>query len=761
MVSHAQLNSSQKETLAKLITEKVNKLRKSKGKQPIERTIELKKAAQLHSDYMVKTQRLSHKEYGKDTHATPSDRVAQYSDIYITVGENILYTKPIRTAINTLTLKKIALDIFRAWKNSPGHYKNMISSEYDYGDLAFTYDPKSKRVYATHVFGRKGYKIPGQLSENAFEIQTFDGDCSSLFNSFQNIVTNMGNAVQIEDNKVILSYHSAFRVKQVITEAKDGIAVDLINKNQFSCDRPTQLDASPIYDGVLLKPMYRDALFANNIAESEYRFVVVLGTIPEHLQGENIRPSLVFIKNGYKCRYVSPRTIPSGRYPLAKIPPLLYEPDISLKIQGVKEVEELIYPFYTDETVPKKVPELKIISDQLYAAEIQSYSSIEGTKKRNIGLHNARATFMKSHVHEQLKDIAIDWDIKAEENWELCEYQMELLGKESIWSKGKSATRAYVNSKSNDPVWERFLSQQRISKTVLYWKGTWNATDSLHARYNLIDALLKDDMPRTNKALATIYKSKTANPLPLSFLKKRLFSKQELVQNVSALLLKDIDDYQLGDIVFYVRTWLQKAENLSEGAQKNLLNLYAITSREMLSTWDLSAEQLSRVMHPSKLENLIENYKPEDVVNPLFLNFHMTIIRYYGQVNDGSKISISFDFITNYFREKSLSIEDDWKLALFFNSWSRYDLSLELLLKAYKEDTLDENTLFLMLQTKIGYPYGEELPLLELHQKALQKNKNRWCGWIFSDFENLRDNALKELYCKECKEIENSFLNFN
>ncbi|WP_179218099.1 CAP domain-containing protein [Dokdonia pacifica] len=761
LVAKAQLNPSQKEELAKLITEKVNKLRKSKGKQPIGRNIDLKKAAQLHSDYMVRTQRLSHNEYGKDTYATPRDRVTQYSDIYIAVGENILYTKPIRTAINTLTLKKIAVDIFRAWKNSPGHYKNMISSEYDYGDLAFTYDPKSKRVYATHVFGRKGYKIPGQLSENAFGIQTFDGDCSSLFNGFQNIVTNMGNAVQIEGNKVILSYHSVSKVKQILTDAKDGIAVDLINKEQFACDDPTQLDASPIYDGVLLKPMYRDALFANNIAKSEYRFVVVLGIIPEHLQGKTIRPSLVFIKNGYKCRYVSPRTIPSGRYPLAKIPPVLYEPEISLKTQGVKEVEELIYPFYTDETVPEKVPELKIVSDQLYAAEIQSYSSVEGTEKRNIGLHNARAAFMKSHVYEQLKDIAIEWDIKAEENWELCEYQMELLGKESIWSKGKSATRAYVNSKSNDPVWERFLSQQRISKTVLYWKGAWSSTDSLHATYNLIDALLKDDKPRTNKALALIYKSKTANPLPLSFLKKRLFSKQELVQNVSALLLKDIDEYQLEDLVFYVRTWLQKAENLSEGAQKNLLNLYAITSRRMLSSWDLSSEQLSRVMHPGKLENLIENYKSEDVVNPLFLNFHMAIIRYYGQINDRSKIDISFDFITNYFREKSLSIEDDWRLALFFNSWSRYDLSLELLSKPYKEGTLDENTLFLLLQTKIGYPYGGELPLQELHQEASQKNERRWCSWIYYDFENLRDNAIKELYCKKCKEFEANFLNFN
>jgi len=66
-----------------------------------------------------------------------------------------------------------------------------------------------------------------------------------------------------------------------------------------------------------------------------------------------------------------------------------------------------------------------------------------------------------------------------------------------------------------------------------------------------------------------------------------------------------------------------------------------------------------------------------------------------------------------------------------------------------------------MIQTKLGYPHGEELPLQELHQKAVKKNKRRWCRWIFSDFENLRDNATKELYCKECKDFEDNFLNLN
>lgn len=753
-IANAQLSPSHKEKLALLITEKVNVLRISKGQSPLRRDINLMKAAQLHSDYMVKTQRLSHKEYGEGTYESPRDRVEVYSVLYVAVGENILYTKPIRNSPDEQFLKKIATDMFRSWKNSPGHYSNMISPEYDHGDFAFKYDPTSKRIYATHVLGRKGYAIAGQASKNAFGIQFFEGGCTSLFDGLENIVTNMGNAVEIEGNKIVLRYHDIQRVRDIITDAKDGIAVDLIDRTQFTCGSPSQLDASSIYDGVLLKPIYRDALFANNKAKSDFRFVVTLANIPEHLQGKDIKPSLIFIKNGRKCAYVSSRILPSGRYPLERIEPLIFEPKIPLVTKGIKEVQELIYTFDTDEIVPEELPRIRIYSDQLHTAEVQSYSSVNGSSKGNATLHRERASFMQSHIKAQLKSINIPWKIKAEENWSLCEYQMELNGQDDIWLKGKGEVRNYINTQvGNDDIWDMFLSQQRVSKAVLYWSGNWNSNDTLHAQYNLVDALIREDMPRANKALALMYKSKNIKPLPLSFLKKRLFAEEALVQNVSALILKNIDIYNLNDIVYYVRTWLLKAEELSEEAQQNLLNLYAITSGEMLDEWDLSSERLSRVMHPIKLEKLFENYKSDDIVNPLFLNFHMAIIRYYGQINDSSKIGISFDFITNYFREKSLTIMDDRNLALFFNSWSRYDLTIELLVEDYKEGILDENTLFLLLQTRLAYSYGEEIPLEELNKIALQKNKRRWCSWINLDFENLRDNRIKGLFCNECPEL--------
>lgn len=754
-VANAQLSPSHKEELAVLITERVNQHRKIKKKQPLKRQTDLVKAAQWHSDYMVKKQRLSHEERGSGVLKTPRDRVEKYSNIYEAIGENILYSKPIRTAINKESLKKIAADMYRSWKNSPGHYANMISDVFDHGDLAFAYDPKSKRIYATHVFAKKGAIIPGQLSENAFGITSMDSECVGLIGNKSNLITNLGNSVRVEGDEVILRYYDIQTVREILPNIRDGIAIDLITEEQLRCGNPNQLDASSIYDGVLLKPVYRDALFANNIAKSDFRLIVSLGKVPEHLRDKSLSASIVIIKSDKKCSYTIPTRIPSKDYPLRKIPPIIYIPKIALKTTGIKEVQEVYYKFETDATTAYRLPNIDKNTNELHKVDIRSYASVDGNGSHNKNLHKQRAQYIKRHLTGELTIPIKKWDIQTSENWELHDFQMEIMGLDDLIEQDQATKRAYINKHRNEEIWNTFLSEQRSSKAVLYWKGSWSKEDTLHPYYNLINALLENDTERANKALALLYTLKEGSSLlTKDFILDRLFYEQELVQNTAALLLRDIHQYKVDDIIRFVRKWLKESELLSEDAQKNLLNLYTITARELLDDWDTSSKRLAKVMHPRKLESFFESYTADKEVAPLFLNFHMAIIDYYGQVNEGEKILISFDFITNYFENKSLSIKDDTDLALFFNNWSRYDLTLEILEKAYKEGNLDEESLFVYIKTAAGFNEGvPSKRLVELHKRAIKQNKERWCYWMRDYFQNLRFSYTKSLFCKECSEV--------
>lgn len=139
----AQLTNSDKIILGKLLTEKINKLRIEKNVAPLLRNVDLAKAAILHADYMSKNKKLTHVEYDKKFR-NPSDRILYFNKLFVAFGENVLYTKPIKYRINKTMLKMLAKEMFLSWKNSKGHYENMISPLFTEGDFGFTYNKQNK-----------------------------------------------------------------------------------------------------------------------------------------------------------------------------------------------------------------------------------------------------------------------------------------------------------------------------------------------------------------------------------------------------------------------------------------------------------------------------------------------------------------------------------------------------------------------------------------------------------------------------------------
>ena len=748
---NAQLNTSEKQQLGSLLEKRINTLRTNLGKGVLQRNSDLAKAAQLQSDYMASRGKLSHAQFNLDFE-TPKKRVSHFTKEFGAVGENVLYTKPVRNSITLKTLEKLAFDMFRSWKNSPGHYANMISSTYTHGDFGFTYDPKTKRVYAAQVFGKKGHMVPGQLSKNAFNIEEAEDNCRGFLNDKLNIVTRLGNSLYRKNDQIYFRYHNIDYIHELIEGPKDGFAIDLVFRDQMLCGQSNELDMSPIYDGILLPPVYKDELFSKNEAQGDYRFVASLGNIPKAFLQKEFSANIVLIKNGKKCSYSVPAKISHKQYELRPVEPTLYDPKIKLITTGVNTVQEISFEFNSGKIVPVKDPTINFELGKLFEVEINSFTSVDGPTQNNKRLHENRANYIEGFVRNLISEENITIRKKAKENWELCDYHLEVLGLEDLRTASQPVIKSYL-SKNKNLFWEIALQEQRRSNALLYQYGTWSQDNERHSYYNFIDGLLTQKSDQVNKALVAMYHEGIFyNFLSDDYLMDRLIEDEQLVQNISALLLKDLPLHSLDKVVFYIRNWLSKPELLSEGAQKNLLNLYTITAKSMLRYWDTSTNNLSRVMHPEKLEPLFESYKSEDVVNPLFLNFHMASIDFYGQINYSPKINESFYFITEYFKSESLTMEDDIALSLFFNHWSTYSYTIELLLKSFEADKINEQGLFILAETITAYPYlTNTSQRAKIHSKAIALNSEKWCLWMNTNFQNFRDDELKDLYCSSCK----------
>lgn len=751
----AQLRESERSELNDLLTQKINALRIAQQLAPLVTDSSLMQAAVFHSTYMTRYGKLSHNQSSRKT-KTPKNRVDRFSDEFEMVGENILLVQEKKKRLKPELIEQLAEEMFQMWKSSPGHYANMIHPDFEYGGLGFSRH-KNGTLYVTQVFGKKGIKIPGQLSRHAFGVKASREQCREILSRYDNLVVNMGNAVEVLGDEVALYHHNLQTVKEIITGDRDGVAIDLVTSDQFCCGQENQVDMSEIYDGIMLKPVYKAQLLAANKAESDYRLVVGLGQVPEALQGKKINANLILIKDGKRCAYTVPQYIPSADYRLLPMESRLHYPGhVRLKTKGIISTEEIRFDFNRGVTTPAFTSDQNRQKGSISSVEIFSNSSIEGDAERNELLHQARGQYIKNYVQRYLASRSVRFEMHANENWDLFYYQMELLGLKDIVGRSRDEIRRLVVT---DTVinWDSLLHVQRRSYACIHYRGSWKSTDPLHYERNLRSALLANNYPLANQALVKMVEDEAQADLQLdqSILTFFLASPQ-LVQNASALLAR-YDGAFTEEKVRFLRHWIRRAEDLSPDAVFNLLILYNQTVSVLLDRWDVRASTLAKVVHPVKVKELMAKQGMD--TGALLLNYHLVAINYYGQTNAPFGIDASFSFITNYFKKQVMDLEDELMLCLFFNHWSRYDLTIDHLYKRMPDPAFNERAAFILARTAMAYPRGfTQDELAVIMEKAYEFNRTQWCLWIKMNFQAMRYPQVKEMYCKECDAIDSEGL---
>lgn len=753
----SQLSDKDTQFLREELAERINALRTSKGLKALIINDTLQKAATFHSEYMVKNGELTHEER-PSKYKTPEKRVHAFGGkSFEFIGENVAFSTPQDFPLNRKGLEQLADALFIGWKNSPPHYANMTHPEYVLGDLGFAVQSKEKIVFATQVFAVRGITINGQLSKNDFGLNKASRECDDAYDGFTNLVLNLGNALGYEGQDVLLYHNDVSVFSRIFSGPNDGIAIDLIHYDQLACGRPNELDLSPIFDGILLKPVYSKEILANNQAEGDYRLISKVGEIPLQLNPEEYSPAIVLIKNGRACKYLYEVTIEHDDYPLRPFEPVLEdEPKIQLSREGVSNVEVIHYNFETDITTPVSLPLISPHKQQVHSVTIRSYSSVEGSSAGNEFLHNSRAAFIRQHLSKTLHISSDLFQTDARENWELMDFQLRYYDRDSLAMLSHDSLKALIASGDTTLPWKSLLYDQREATAIVHYKGSYSETALPAynlAEFNLLTAIANDDPLHAKKALYQMYQNTQEHteeinidllfkPFVLTFMHKH----PETVANFSALLSLFCNENSY-EVTRYINNWIRKSNELSPAARTNLLHLYSYNTLELINVWDASSERLARVLHPIHIQPLI----PGAIDNDLLLNLHLSFINYFSQINDGKNISRSFDFITGYFKSRTITPEDDLALALFFNHWSMYSMTVDYLFSKSKDKALNEDALFLLVTTMSLTNLDEYNPqYIELNEKAIRTNRNRWCQWMDSDFQLKRNRDLKRMYCETC-----------
>lgn len=593
------------------------------------------------------------------------------------------------------------------------------------------------------------FESKAQQPINNFGLKPTSVECQNLMIS-ENALTTVGNSIQVENGKVVLTYHNIEHIKEIFKGPNDGIAVDLLSATQYACGVANKTNESPIYEGLLLQPVYRDALLKSNEAQNQNRFIAPIGTIPESMKGETVVPAIIIIKNGTACHWSTPIQIPHKTFA-----PIPYELQTNVEAttpfieKGVISSKQIFFQFQRNITTTKIHDPIPIYNNSVHSIEITSYSSIEGDSAKNEVLHTKRAEFMKSEILKKNSTSKIT--IEAKENWEKCLMQLEMLGKEKLSKLSHDSIRKVLllDKKNN---WDSLYYTQRRSHATIYYMGSIDKADTKNfLSMNLQTALIEKNVKLANKALDSLYRTKLFCPLLLEEnIITMLMEHPSLVANACAVL-SITSNFQSEQLIRYVRHWLINSQNLDPLAKQNLIYLYARTSKQLLNKWDVETSKLAKVLHPTRAETVLTSIQ-KICPTIIQLDFNIGTIEYYTQINDYKSIKPKFEYIESFFKKQVLSPKELEELTLFYNHWGRFDLTLQTLYKEIDKPDFSVNCAYILAQTASAGELRKSrgIDYQKIMKKAYEKDPVQFCNWVSSAFNLLIDLKVKEMYCQKC-----------
>lgn len=752
------LNASlSQESVNDFLMIRVNKLRDSLNIPKLRPDAILDQAAKSQANYIAGKKKLGH-EQNTPKLETVADRVFNFGGNRTYIGENVA-----EIGDKFKTNKEIADQFFEAWKNSPPHYINMINPNFT--RMGFGYKGIPNRIFAAQVFSSEEISLPKQFNNEHpnWGIKPNAQICKMLKDSYETMT--FANNVQVVDYEVFFFFHDMPFFESVISDNKDGLAIDVVLRDQFPCNRENQLHISPVFDGQMQKPVYKKELFKNNISGNPNKMYVKIGEIPSNMRNLEWDVNVIVIKNNFNCDYCVPSFVSSRLYPLLKLEAHWDEFEKKNyfdlhKAILVRDTFDLSFHFsrsndqfehYESDEMQRMMSMLPYVKSIL----VDCFASVEGSESINKELLKKRKTTLSKFLTEQngIASGKIAWNLT--ENWTLMNKQIERYQIDELKGKSNSAVKEYL--KENQSIFfDSLLFEQRASRIRAYVDTVIVVKDLetliKYAQYdeslNWQDYEWSDLLEAANKQTFVSIDYEGLN----SILKSK-----KLLSNFLATAVNNNNIFQSIDSVMVVKYLSINNINCSNHRlvfnYANFLTHYWY--RNFRSSYSIMG--LAPTITPVELLDLVNtlnespNIKSAEL-EKLKFNVYLAGVLYYTAYSKWDLKEKFFDEIVNQVVKQSFSVQDAEQLLLFFNYFHKFERSVKLLEPYFDKNELSENGQFWLAETAtmIRQKLGSE-QYAQIMDAAKNRNHARYCSWVNDYFQIQRDEYVKQDFCKSCK----------
>jgi uncharacterized protein YkwD len=757
------------EILNNQIIKEVNKLRKKAKQDSLVTDSALSNAGKDHADYLAKKQTISHFQKAKNKE-TPNNRVEFYGGSYSNLGENIQFfnsktpikLKGEKQATPITDYERLAKAMVLNWKKSKLHYKNMISPDFTRSWTEISIDPKTGNVYAVQLLGNTPYTTPKEIVDPV-KLKPYDSKKCKKANKLKPL-DNQNGGVFVDGDSIFFYSDSRWEFRKTIWRWDDGIAADIVLKEDYTCDGENKINGSAGQNGFLLEPIYAPQRGKSNMGLRLFKLkqpvYVYLGQVPDWID-QDFEVNLALINKKRGC-------IPLVYYnfQIGRITPIdvAYKIDTATPqnymINTTTQTYNVVFPKNVSTTNDSLIAEiessLRKIDGKIATARISAFSSVEGSTKYNIELQQARGDVLARLLQPYQKSEGTTFQIKTLENF--SELYQDLLNTnwEYLTQLDSVSLKKKINSspKLLDSI-SHILANHRYAKceldieykTPIKWttesvlqqyKNTVNKKDlqSIKVAQSLVmNLLLKDSIDiKTFKEL----------PIPLE-------SKFDEIRSNNLLFLMKMDTFNPNALDQCISEF--DTLRLSSPSNKLINTNYAILISNQLNKGQYVSKKGE--IDPIKIIKSIPNIDRK-VLPLLVINAHLLQIVQFDYNNDYTSLYRELSQLYGYSSKLKLTNEQNYQLAKTFSGYFDFEHSYTYLLKIAKSRNPQPQHLLYMV--KILYALNDDIrkkDITKYLERAAEIAGDDFCKYFNSpqlNFQALNDEVFKKTYCHHCSE---------
>ncbi|MDD2386301.1 MAG: hypothetical protein PHP52_05910 [Bacteroidales bacterium] len=692
------------------------------------------------------------------------------------IGDEVISRNTIKISNEYISYDALADEVVQKWADSK--YSNtLFSQKYFFAGVSGRVEESGKKVFISMYVGNYASFLPsgdvaGELTvpvtTKTYGLKPYDErSCKKVGRKMPNYM-DLQESLSLNDNgEIVFKYNDLKKFRRFLKGSKDGLAVDIVQKEQFNnCRGQNIADYSTVNIGYMTKRVWSKKIYKKNIAPGEGRrdkvtkLEVILGELPLEFRPEDVELNLMIIKDKSVCYNVPPSYVDDKFYDF--VPKIGILPDTiitgapeyaptatSTELKFRIPFEQAKYDYHSEDMIPvlKALNEPDFIINQIYIA---AYSSLEGTQHANQILQKRRAQSIVK-AFEKNQNASIVDSIVTESNFEALKNDAKGTIYDEICQMDLDQAIIYVNNHAKEM--EFLLNQHRYADIVVW--VTYDISDGKEQRY-VVDQFNKAvEAKQFNKALAIqkyilkrvvegLYDENAVSDMRIPQGKEYVGLNMNKIWLTQFIFKDALDD-----------VYLEKINDLNTLDQENIYVEYNDILCEVtllnLENEDYTSKTQERI---NRIYNTPINVELVDLLN-IELQFQVMDIYKDSLGYNHPLVTKSINKIKEIIKFDELTWENSLKLSSVFINHGDYEYAVKLL----EPWVFDSKVPFVLLTSyatacsKVQYRVHSKSFYFAM-EKIKQHDSKFFCDLFKGDklsVQTFVNTEVKKLWCETCK----------